>query len=207
MLNRYAKAFFTKVMTPVARLLLRLGVGPDVVTAVGTLGVCVAALAFFPQGRFFLGTLVVTAFVFSDMLDGTMARLSGRSSRWGAFLDSTLDRVADAAIFGGIVLWFAGDGDDLLLAALALWCLVAGAVVSYVKARAEGLGMTADVGVAERSERVLVILLGTGFAGLLATPWPLVLALWLLAVASAVTVVQRMVEVRRQAVGAGEPSA
>ena len=140
MLNRYARAFFTKVMTPLARALLRAGVSPDVVTLIGTLGVCVGALAFYPRGEFVLGTLVVTAFVFSDLVDGTMARLSARTSRWGAFLDSTLDRVADAVLFGALVLWYAGDGADLLLAGVALWCLVSGSVTSYAKARAEGLG-------------------------------------------------------------------
>jgi CDP-diacylglycerol---glycerol-3-phosphate 3-phosphatidyltransferase len=199
MLNRYARALFTKVFTPLARVLLRAGVSPDVVTLLGTVGVTAGALAFYPRGEFFVGTLVVTAFVFSDLVDGTMARLSERSSRWGAFLDSTLDRVADAAVFGGILLWYAGEGDDLVMAALALWCLVSGAVVSYVKARAEGLGMTADVGIAERAERLVVVLLTTGLAGL-GVPYAQAVGLWLLAVAAAVTVAQRMTEVRRQAV-------
>ena len=116
MLNRYARAFFTKVFTPVARLFLKLGISPDVVTVVGTLGVCFGALAFYPRGgsNFFWGTLVITAFVFSDTIDGVMARMSGRSGQWGAYLDSTLDRVGDSAIFGGLVLWFAGGGDDFL---------------------------------------------------------------------------------------------
>ena len=151
MLNRYARAFFTKVFTPLARLLLKLGVSPDVVTLVGTLGVCVGALAFYPRHEFFWGTIVITAFVFSDTLDGIMARMSNRSGNWGAYLDSTLDRVGDAAIFGGLVLWYAGDGRDTLMAALALACLILGSVVSYSKARAEGLGMTANVGIAERA--------------------------------------------------------
>ena len=86
-------------------------------TLVGTLGVCVGALAFYPRHSFFWGTIVITAFVFSDTLDGIMARLSGRSGNWGAYLDSTLDRVGDAAIFGGLVLWYAGDGRDTLMAA------------------------------------------------------------------------------------------
>ena len=99
MLSRYAKAFFTRLLTPPARGLLAVGIGPDVVTWIGTIGVVAGAFAFYPRGDFFVGTVVITAFVFSDTLDGTMARLSGRSSRWGAFLDSTLDRVGDAAIF------------------------------------------------------------------------------------------------------------
>lgn len=199
MLNRYARAFFTKVFTPLARLLLRLGVSPDVVTLVGTLGVCVGALAFYPRHEFFWGTIVITAFVFSDTLDGIMARMSGRSGNWGAYLDSTLDRVGDAAIFGGLVLWYAGDGNDTLLAALALACLILGSVVSYSKARAEGLGMTANVGIAERADRLVAVLAATGLVGLGVPEILLTVVLALLAVASLITVCQRVLTVRRQA--------
>ena len=139
MLNRF-RAFWTKVISPVARLLLRLGVSPDAVTLVGTLGVSAGALWFFPRGQLLAGVLVITAFVFSDLLDGTMARMTGSSSKWGAFLDSTLDRLGDAAIFGGLVMYYVGPGDDDRLAALALYCLVMGSVTSYARARAESLG-------------------------------------------------------------------
>ena len=199
MLNRYARAFFTKVFTPFARLLVRLGVSPDVVTVVGTLGVCFGALWFYPRGQLLVGTLVITAFVFSDTGDGVMARLSGRSSTWGAYLDSTLDRVGDAAIFGGLVLWYAGDGDQTVLAGLALACLILGSVVSYAKARAEGLGMTANVGIAERADRLVAVLVVTGFVGLGLPQVVLGVVLALLAVASLVTVFQRMLTVRAQA--------
>jgi CDP-diacylglycerol--glycerol-3-phosphate 3-phosphatidyltransferase len=199
MLNRYARAFFTKVFTPLARLLLSLGISPDVVTLVGTLGVCVGALAFYPRHSFFWGTIVIIAFVFSDTLDGIMARLSGRSGNWGAYLDSTLDRVGDAAIFGGLVLWYAGDGRDTLMAALALACLILGSVVSYSKARAEGLGMTANVGIAERADRLVAVLAATGLVGLGVPEILLTVVLALLAVASLITVCQRVLTVRRQA--------
>ena len=199
MLTRYARAFFTQVFTPLARLLLRLGISPDVVTLVGTLGVCVGALAFYPRHSFFWGTIVITAFVFSDTLDGIMARLSGRSGNWGAYLDSTLDRVGDAAIFGGLVLWYAGDGRDTLMAALALACLILGSVVSYSKARAEGLGMTANVGIAERADRLVAVLAATGLVGLGVPEILLTVVLALLAVASLITVCQRVLTVRRQA--------
>lgn len=198
MLNRFARALFTRLFTPLARLLVRAGVSPDAVTVAGTLGVCVGALAFYPRGELFWGTLVVTAFVFADTVDGIMARLSGRHSRWGAYLDSTLDRVGDAAIFGGVLLWFAGGGDDPLLLALSLWCLVMGGLVSYAKARAEGLGMTANVGIAERADRLVLALVVIGFHGI-GTPYVLAVGLWVLAVASTVTFVQRLWEVRRQA--------
>ena len=198
MLNRYARAAITRVFTPLARALVRAGVSPDVVPLVRTLGVCVGALGFFPRGELFWGTMIIVAFAFSDSIDGTMARLSGRTSTWGAFLDSTLDRVADAAVFSGLVLWFAGRGDDRVLGALALYCLVSGSIVPYAKARAEGLGMTADVGIAERADRLVLVLTVTGFAGL-GVPYVLAAGLWVLAVAASVTVVQRMLEVRRQA--------
>lgn len=203
MLNRYARAFFGKLFSPLASVLLRLGVSPDIVTIIGTVGVCAAALWFYPRGEFLVGTLVITLFVFSDTLDGVMARRSGRSSLWGAYLDSTLDRVADAAIFGGLVLWYAGDGRNATMAALALACLILGSVVSYSKARAEGLGMTANVGIAERAERLVAVLVATGLVGWFLPQIVLGIVLGLLAVASLVTVIQRMLEVRRQALEAG----
>lgn len=199
MLNRYARAFFTAIFTPTARFLLRMGVSPDVVTLVGTLGVCVGALAFFPRGELFWGTMFITAFVFTDLIDGTMARMSDRVTSWGAFLDSTLDRIGDAAIFGGLVLYFTGVGDDAVSAALALACLALGFLTSYARARAEGLGMRADVGIAERAERLVAVLVTTGFVGLGLPEWVLTAVLALLAVASLVTVVQRMLSVRTQA--------
>ena len=199
MLNRYARAFATKLLTPVARLFLKLGISPDIVTIVGTLGVCLGALVFYPRHEFFWGSLVCAVFALSDSLDGVMARLSGRSTKWGAYLDSTLDRVADSAIFGGLVLWYSGGGSRPYMAALALACLILGSVVSYAKARAEGLGMTANVGIADRAKRVVVVLLATGLVGLGVPEVLLTVVLALLALASLITVVQRMLEVRRQA--------
>ena len=202
MLNRYARPFFTKVFTPVAKLFLSLGISPDIVTIVGTLGVSFGALAFYPRHEFLIGTLVITAFVFSDTIDGVMARMSGRSGRWGAYLDSTLDRLGDAAIFGGLVLWYAGGGDDVLMAGLALACLILGSVVSYSKARAEGLGMTANVGIAERADRLVAVLLTTGLVGLGLPEVILGVVLALLALASLITIIQRMWAVRVQALAA-----
>jgi len=200
MLSRYAKAFFTRLFTPLARGLLAIGIGPDVVTWVGALGVTAAAFWFFPRGQLLAGVLVITAFVFSDTLDGTMARLSQRPSAWGAFLDSTLDRVADAAVFCGLLIWYAGTGDDPWLAGVTAVCLVGGMVVSYAKARAEGLGLRCDVGIAERSERLVVGLVSVGFSALFDTRWVAVVGLTLLAAATLVTIGQRMVYVHRQVV-------
>jgi CDP-diacylglycerol--glycerol-3-phosphate 3-phosphatidyltransferase len=206
MLNRLLRATFTKLLSPIAHVLLRLGVSPDVVTIVGTLGVCAGALVFFPRGQLWIGVLVITAFVFSDTVDGIMARASGRSSKWGAYLDSTLDRVGDAAVFGGLVLYFTRSGDSSLMAGLALACLILGSVVSYAKARAEGLDFTANVGIAERADRLVAVLVAAFFADVFDVPVLLGSVLGLLAVASLVTVVQRMLTVRRQALAAGEVS-
>lgn len=198
MLNRL-RGVMTKVMTPIAELLLRAGITPDAVTITGTAAVVLAALALFPTGHLLAGTLIIAVFVLTDSLDGTMARTSGRSSSWGAFLDSTLDRFADAAIFSGLVLWFVGRGDDRLAAVLALACLVLGAIVPYARARAEGLGMTAAVGIAERADRLFAVLLATFLVGIGLPPAVLTVMLGLLAFASGVTIVQRMATVRRQA--------
>lgn len=207
MLNRLLRETWTKVMTPIARLFLKLGISPDVVTIVGTLGVCVGALAFFPRGEFLLGTIVIVLFIFGDNVDGVMARMSGRQGVWGAFLDSTLDRLGDAAIFGALVLCFATPGAhyNLLTAGLALACLIFGSVVSYAKARAEGLGMTANVGIAERADRLFAVLFATALVGFGVPDVLLTVVLALLAVASFVTVIQRMLTVRRQALAPASP--
>ncbi|MDX6307872.1 MAG: CDP-diacylglycerol---glycerol-3-phosphate 3-phosphatidyltransferase [Nocardioidaceae bacterium] len=198
MLDRF-RTFWTKVVTPVANLLIRLGVSPDMVTIVGTLGVVVGALAFFPTGHLWLGVVVITVFVFSDLMDGYMARTLGVTSKWGAFLDSTLDRFGDAAIFAGLAIWFFGDGGDLILGYVALWALVMGSVTSYTRAKAESLGMNAKVGIAERADRLAAILVFTFFADVLNQTILLTIVLWVLAAASTVTVVQRVFLVRRQA--------
>lgn len=156
----------------------------------------VGALTLFPTGHLFAGTMVCTGFVLADMLDGVLARLQGSTGTFGAFLDSTLDRVGDAAVFGGLAIWFVLRGHDQLLAAVALFCLVAGLLVSYARARAEGLGIKADVGIAERTERLLIGLVATGLSGL-GVPYVLSIGLWIVAVLSAITFGQRVYAVRK----------
>jgi CDP-diacylglycerol---glycerol-3-phosphate 3-phosphatidyltransferase len=211
MLERF-RQFWTSFWSPVGDLLLRLGVSPNAVTVVGTLGVCAGALVCFPQGWLLAGVVVISVFVFSDMIDGYMARTSGQLSPFGAFLDSTLDRLGDAAIFGGLALYYVGPGDSEWRAGLAIYCLTMGSVTSYARARAESLGMHAKVGIAERSDRLVAILFMTGLADLLrhlgagdGVMWLIPVALGVLAVASTVTVVQRILVVREQALG--RPSA
>ncbi|HEY8700804.1 MAG TPA: CDP-alcohol phosphatidyltransferase family protein [Arthrobacter sp.] len=199
MLNRHARGFFTALFTPLARWLLKIGVSPDAVTVIGTAGVVVGALVFYPLGQLLWGTLFITAFIFSDVLDGIMARMRDAGGRWGNFLDSTLDRIADGAIFAGLAIWFFTGGAQFAVAVAAMVCLVLGMVVSYARAKAESLGFTANVGIAERAERLVSVLVVTGLTGLGLPVIVLLVTLGLLAVASLVTVVQRVLSVRRQA--------
>jgi CDP-diacylglycerol---glycerol-3-phosphate 3-phosphatidyltransferase len=195
----------SRLLTPVGQALARTPVTPNALTITGTAGVTAGALWLFPTGHLFAGTLVCTGFVLADMLDGALARVKGTSGTWGAFLDSTLDRIGDAAVFSGLAIWLVRTRQDAL-ACVALFCLVAGGLVSYAKARAEGLGLRADVGVAERSERLLIALVAAGLTGL-GVPFVLAIGLWALAVLSAVTFGQRVAAVRRAATAPRPPDA
>ncbi len=205
MLDRFKNFWQGVVLAPFVNTFIRLGVSPDAVTLVGTLGVSAGALVFFPRGQLLTGVLVITAFVFSDLIDGAMARATGRTSKFGAFFDSTLDRVGDAAIFGGLALYFAGPGDNYLYLCLTLYCLAMGSVTSYARARAESLGMDAKGGIAERADRLVAILVMTGLGALLDVPILMHATIWVLSVATTATVVQRVLMVRRQAMS--EPPA
>jgi phosphatidylinositol phosphate synthase len=206
MLNRHARGFFTALFSPLARWLLKIGVSPDAITIVGTAGVVVGALVFYPLGQLWWGTIFITAFIFSDVIDGIMARMQDRGGPWGNFLDSTLDRVADGALFAGLTIWFFTGGRETAIAVAAVVCLVLGMVVSYVRAKAESLGFQANVGIAERAERLVSVLVVTGFTGLGLPSIVLFVTLVLLGVASLVTVVQRVLAVRRQACEDTRPS-
>ena len=199
MLDRFKQFWQGVMLAPFINLFIRLGVSPDVVTLVGTLGVSAGALVFFPLGMVWQGVVVITAFVFSDLIDGAMARKMGRKDDFGAFLDSTLDRVADGALFAGLALYFAWHTDSHLYLALCLVILVMGAVTSYARAKADVLGYDAKVGIAERPDRLVGMLVPAFFADVLDLPWLLEIALWILAIAATVTVVQRIWVVRRQA--------
>jgi CDP-diacylglycerol--glycerol-3-phosphate 3-phosphatidyltransferase len=181
-------------------------VSPDAVTITGTVVVTGLALGLLPTGHLFLGALSIGLFALADSLDGVMARASGRTGPWGAFLDSTLDRISDGAVFAGITLWFvlhpevphSGWGTGAALA-----CLVLGSVVPYVRARAEAVGASASVGIAERADRLAIALVPTASVPFGLPVVVLVVVLTLLAAASLVTVVQRVATVRRQLVAAG----
>ena len=193
---------FARLLNPVGTALARTPVTANALTITGTLGVSAGALALFPIGQLFAGTMVCTFFVLADMLDGTLARIKGTTGAFGAFLDSTMDRVADASVFAGLAAWFVLGGHSKLLAGVALFCLVAGVLVSYAKARAESLGLRCDVGIAERTERLLIGLVATGLSGL-GVPYVLAVGLWLLAAASTVTFIQRIIAARQAAAAAG----
>ena len=193
-----------RVWAPVVRTLLRLGVTADAITVIGTVGAVVSAAFLIGNGVLFWGAFAVTVFVLLDMLDGALARARGGGSVFGAVLDSTGDRAADAAIFAGLVWWFSGEGDNRMVVWLSLTCLVLGVLTSYVKARAEGMGLTCDVGLVERTERLILILVGTGFTGL-GIPYALQVCLWLLLVGSTITVGQRFATVYQQSGGRALP--
>src|SRR5487761_687436 len=190
----------TRVLTPVGQVLAKTPLTPNAVTIIGTVGVAGGALGLLPIGELFPGAFTCSIFVLLDMLDGVLARIKGTSGTWGAFLDSTLDRVADAAIFSGLVWWFFRGGHNASLAGVSLFCLVAGALVSYVKARAEGLGLRADVGLIERPERMLISLVAVGVSGL-GVPYILPIGLWALAAGTAITLGQRVHAVYKAARG------
>ncbi len=188
-----------KIADPLVNVLLKAGVTPNAVTTVGTVGVVAAALGFYPGGHFLVGSFVITLFVLTDTIDGALARKIGISGPFGGWLDSTCDRVADGAIFGGLLLWFAGKGDDDVLLAVSMFVLLSSQVISYEKARAEGLGLTCNVGIMDRPARLIITLVAAGFVGLGVPDWFLASGLWVLAVLSLITVGQRLREVHKQA--------
>ncbi|WP_300011826.1 phosphatidylinositol phosphate synthase [Pseudonocardia sp.] len=198
MLNVFARVHVNRVTEPLGRWLVERGISPDAVTVLGTLGSVAAAVWFLPRGELFTATVVVTVFVLFDLVDGAMARARGHGTPFGAVLDSTCDRLADGALFAALTWWALGVGEQRLVGVAALICLVAGSLVSYVKARAEGAGLSADGGLVERAERLILALVGTGLEGL-GVPYALAVALWLLAAASLWTFGQRLVAVHRSA--------
>jgi CDP-diacylglycerol---glycerol-3-phosphate 3-phosphatidyltransferase len=185
-----------RLLDPIGQALLRAGISPNAVTILGTAGVVVGAFGFAARGHLVLAVVIVALCGLTDIMDGAMARSRGTASRYGAMLDSTMDRVADGAIFSSIIFWYHTQADTWSLFAASA-CLVTGQIVSYVKARAQGLGFDCQVGLVERAERLITVGVGallTGFG----VPWGLPTALWLVAAGSTITIVQRMVHVSRQ---------
>ncbi len=203
MLSRSGRPLAHVLFGPIARICVRAHISADTITITGTVAGVIASLTLLPFDHLTAGALTITALVIFDNLDGQIARLTGTSSLWGAFLDSTLDRISDAAIFCGLLIWAYRCADPryqvwILVGGLA--ALVFGSVVPYARARAEGLGMTANVGLAERADRLVVVLVATFLVGVELGDWIMAGALWLLALSAFVTVIQRMVYVKKQAV-------
>jgi CDP-diacylglycerol--glycerol-3-phosphate 3-phosphatidyltransferase len=190
-----ARAVVSYGVNPLARFLLRIGVSPNAVTVAGTVGVLIGSY-FGARGHLFWGTVIVTACALTDVLDGTMARIKGATGKFGALLDSSMDRIADGAVFGAVVYYLATEGNPYNGVIAALISLVFGQVVSYVKARAESLGLNADVGIAERLERLLIVGAG-GLLGAAGQDWGLPAALWVLAALAVITAFQRLVHAAR----------
>ncbi|NCV81732.1 MAG: CDP-alcohol phosphatidyltransferase family protein [Actinobacteria bacterium] len=195
MLSRSLKPAVTRLITPVAASALRIGITANAVTWVGAVGVIASALFFYPRGDFFLGTAVITLFALSDLFDGTMARISkAGASKWGSFLDSTIDRVTDSAILLGVSIYLINHNDQISFVSIAT--LVTGMLVPYIRAKAESFGIECSGGIAERTERLIMAMSAIALDGL-GVPYVLAGGMWLLAGLGAVTVVQRMLIVRK----------
>ena len=194
--NSKARDIGKLIATPFAKIFIKLGFSPDLVTLFGTLGVVVSSILFFSQGEFLAGSIIFAMFVGLDAVDGTVARLLNRNSKWGAFFDSVLDRIADGVVIGSLAFYFANAGEETYFI-LSLIALLASEIVSYTKARAEGLGLNCDTGLAERPERVIIIVAGTFLTGLGINP-ALEISIWLLTIVSIITVIQRMNFVLKQ---------
>jgi CDP-diacylglycerol--glycerol-3-phosphate 3-phosphatidyltransferase len=194
MLSAYLKPAATRAINPIARGALRVGLTPNAVTFVGALGLVLSALYFYPRQEFFIGTLFISFFALSDLLDGEMARISeSGASKWGGFLDSTIDRITDSAILIGLILALLDSNDPLI--PIALGALVVGTLVPYIRAKAESLGIECSGGIAERTERLIIALIAIGFEGL-GVPYVLAIGVWTLFALAAVTAVQRILIVK-----------
>jgi CDP-diacylglycerol--glycerol-3-phosphate 3-phosphatidyltransferase len=190
MISDIFKPAVVRIISPTARGLLRIGLTPNSVTTLGALGVIGTALVAYPSGHLFGGTVAICLLALSDLFDGTMARLSQKgASEWGGFLDSTIDRVTDSAIALGLLIYLAKKNDDL--AFVLIVSIVAGFLVSYIRAKAESLQIECRGGFAERTERLIILLTAIGFTGL-GVEYILTIGIWFLAIASVVTVIQRL---------------
>jgi len=195
MVSTAFKPAVTRVIEPIARGAVRLGITPDMVTLIGTIGSIVSSMYFIPRGELFIASLVISFFLLSDLLDGAIARLSARgATQWGGFLDSTCDRVSDSAILGSLAIYCILEDDPLY--PLILTSIVLGFLVSYIRAKSESYGVPCTVGVAERTERLLLVIFAIGFEGL-GIPFALSIGVWALVVLSAITVLQRVIVVRK----------
>jgi len=194
MLSASLKPALTRAINPIARGALRMGLTPNAVTFTGAIGLVASALYFYPRQDFFIGTLFIVFFALSDLFDGAMARISETgASRWGGFLDSTIDRITDSAILLGLTIALIETNDSLVPVALS--ALFMGTLVPYIRAKAESLGIECSGGIAERTERLIIALTAIGFEGL-GIPFALAIGIWLLLALGAITAIQRILIVK-----------
>ena len=195
MISDILKPAVTRLITPAAQGLLNLKLTPNTVTISGAVGLIASALIFYPSGHLVLGTALVALFALSDLFDGAMARISNQgSSKWGGFLDSTIDRVTDSAVLIGLIFYLDRRGDRLLpIAAIAL---VFGILVPYIRAKAESLDIPCSGGLAERTERLIILLVAIFLHGV-GVAFALSVGIWLMAALGVITSFQRIAIVRR----------
>jgi len=199
MISSALKPAVTRLINPLANTALRVGLTPNSVTILGALGLIISAAYFYSNEQYFVGTLVITAFALSDLFDGAMARISDKgATSWGGFLDSTIDRVTDSAIVISLALPLIRNED--VLAYPAIVALVTGVLIPYIRAKAESFDIACSVGITERTERLIIILVAAGFHGL-GVPYILAIGIWSLAILGLVTVFQRLQVVRKGLAG------
>ena len=192
---------YHKGTAPLVRVLLRTGVTPNTLTTVGALLIGLSAIAY-GYGHMHWGGGLLLASGIIDTLDGSVARLGHRTTKWGAFYDSTLDRMGDGALFIGLASWMIYARDIQLRELSIIACMLgilSSLLVSYMRARAESLGMDCTVGIAQRAERILGLGLTTIVFGSNWHAVPITVVLTLLTALSLITVGQRFAHVRRQA--------
>ena len=195
MISDVLKPAVTRIISPVARFFLRIGLTPNSVTTIGALCVVGSSLYFFPQGNFFVGTLVISVFMLSDLFDGAMARISSQgASKWGGFLDSTVDRISDSSILLAVSIYLIDQNDQLSIVYLV--ALITGMLIPYIRAKAESMSIECSGGIAERTERAIIVLVGTGLHGL-GVSYSLAISAWLLAILGLITTRQRLLIVKR----------
>ncbi|MDQ2853428.1 MAG: CDP-alcohol phosphatidyltransferase family protein [Chloroflexota bacterium] len=185
------------LLAPLVRLAQRLGITPNRVTIIGFCVVVVAA-GLVGAGQLLIGAAILVAGSLLDAVDGALARATGGSTAFGSFLDSTLDRAAEAILYIGIVVYFLrASADPLAPVLLALAALCGSFMVSYTRAKAEAIGVSASVGIAPRTERLVLVVAGIGLAGL-GLEIGLTGAIGIIAALAAATTVQRIWHVRQQ---------
>ncbi len=200
-LGNHGRSVTQTIFTPLARLLNRWHVTPNMLTYGSAVLVTAISLGLIARGHLGLGGVLVGLVLFADSVDGILARMTGQSSKYGAFLDSTMDRITDGIVFGSLLWWaiwgLPDGGTRTVSIASGIVCMVVIGVVPYTRARAEGFGVTAKVGIAERTDRLIIGLLGAAVTDWGLPQWFYAVGLTWVAFASAVTIVQRMAVTHR----------